>query len=186
MRMDKRIVKTNAAIYSALADLLKEKDFAELSVEDILQKSGVSRSTFYAHFKTKGDVLDSISRNIFDHVLSHGLSREHSHDFSSASIFEYQSFFTHILYHLQDEQDLIRAILGSSCKARFFKDLREKMSDLTYHSLHEGIFVRKEVPEAFQVQAIVESFLSLIEYWFSTSLSESPEKMTSYFIALHQ
>lgn len=184
--MDKRIVKTNAAIYKALADLLREKDFAELSVEDILQKSGVSRSTFYAHFKTKVDVLDSISRNIFDHVLSHALSREHSHDFSGASIFEYQSFFTHILYHLQDEKELISSILGSSCKTRFFKDLREKISDLTYHSLHEGIFVKKEVPEELQIQEIGESFLTLIEYWFSTGLSESPEKMTSYFIALHQ
>ena len=184
--MDKRIAKTNAAIYAALAELLKEQDFAELSVEDILQRSGVSRSTFYAHFKTKGDVLDSISRNIFDHVFSHGLSREHSHDFSHASIFEYESFFTHILYHLQDEKELIRSILSSSCKERFFKDLREKMSDLTYHSLHEGIFARKEVPEDFQVRAIVESFLSLIEYWFQTNLGESPEKMTSYFIALQK
>ena len=184
--MDKRIAKTNAAIYAALAELLKEKDFAELSVEDILQRSGVSRSTFYAHFKTKGDVLDSISRNIFDHVFSHGLSREHSHDFSHASIFEYESFFTHILYHLQDEKELIRSILGSSCKERFFKDLREKMSDLAYHSLHEGIFSRKEVPEDFQVRAIVESFLSLIEYWFRSELKESPEKMTSYFIALQK
>ena len=184
--MDKRIAKTNAAIYAALATLLKEKDFADLSVEDILQRSGVSRSTFYAHFKTKGDVLDSISRNIFDHVLSHGLSREHSHDFSHASIFEYESFFTHILYHLKDEEELICAIINSSCKARFFKDLREKMADLTHHSLHEGIFARKEVPTDLQIRSIVESFLALVEYWFATDLKESPEKMTSYFVALHQ
>ncbi len=184
--MDKRITKTNTAIYGALAELLQEKDFEDLSVEDILQRSKVSRSTFYAHFKTKGDVLDSVSRNIFDHVFSHGLSREHSHDFSHESIFDYESFFTHILYHLKDEQALIKAILGGTCKQRFFKSLREKMEDLIDHSLHEGLFARKEVPEEFQVRAIVESFLSLIEYWFASGLRESPEKMTSYFIELNK
>ena len=184
--MDKRIAKTNTAIYAALAELLKEKDFDDLSVEDILLRSKVSRSPFYAHFKTKGDVLDSVSRNIFDHVFSHGLSREHSHDFSHASIFEYESFFTHILYHLQDENELIQAILGGTCKQRFFKNLREKMDDLVSHALHEGLFTRKPVPEPYQTQAITESFLALIEYWFSTDLSESPEKMTSYFIEINK
>lgn len=184
--MDKRISKTNSAIYAALAELLKKKDFDDLTVEDILVCSKVSRSTFYAHFKTKGDVLDSISRNIFDHVFSHGLSREHSHDFSRASIFEYESFFTHILYHLQDEKELIQAILGGTCKQRFFKNLREKMSDLVSHALHEGLFASKPVPQAYQVQAIAESFLALIEYWFSTGLTETPEKMTSYFIEINK
>lgn len=184
--MDKRILKTKAAVYSSLADLLLEKDFDDLSVEDILERSGVSRSTFYAHFKTKGDVLDSISRNIFDHVFSHGLSKEHSHDFSAASIFEYETFFVHILYHLKDEEKLIHAILLSSCKQRFFKDLREKMASLVHHCIHDGLFTRKDVPEDYQVRSIVESFLSLIEYWFATNLSESPEKTASYFIAINK
>lgn len=184
--MDKRILKTKAAVYSSLADLLLEKDFDDLSVEDILERSGVSRSTFYAHFKTKGDVLDSISRNIFDHVFSHGLSKEHSHDFSAASIFEYETFFVHILYHLKDEEKLIHAILLSSCKQRFFKDLREKMASLVHHCIHDGLFARKDVPEDYQVRSIVESFLSLIEYWFATNLSESPEKTASYFIAINK
>ncbi|MBQ7250206.1 MAG: TetR/AcrR family transcriptional regulator [Bacilli bacterium] len=184
--MDKRILKTKAAIYSSLADLLLEKDFDDLSVEDILERSGVSRSTFYAHFKTKGDVLDSISRNIFDHVFSHGLSKEHSHDFSAASIFEYETFFVHILYHLKDEEKLIHAILLSSCKQRFFKDLREKMTSLVHHCIHDGLFTRKDVPEDYQVRSIVESFLSLIEYWFATNLAETPEKTASYFIAINK
>ena len=184
--MDKRILKTKAAIYSSLADLLLEKDFDALSVEDILERSGVSRSTFYAHFKTKGDVLDSISRNIFDHVFSHGLSKEHSHDFSAASIFEYETFFVHILYHLKDEEKLIHAILLSSCKQRFFKDLREKMTSLVHHCIHDGLFTRKDVPEDYQVRSIVESFLSLIEYWFATNLSATPETTASYFIAINK
>jgi AcrR family transcriptional regulator len=184
--MDKRIVKTNAAIYVALAELLAEKTFDELTVEDILISSGVSRSTFYAHFKTKGDVLDSISRNIFAHVFSHALSKEHSHDFSGASVFEYETFFVHILYHLKDEEKLIRAIMASNCKERFFKDLRDKMGQLVHRSLHDGLFPRKEIPEDYQVRSIVESFLSLIEYWFASDLRESPEVIAGYFITINK
>ena len=67
--MDKRVKKTRHLIYTAFASVLKQKGYGKMTVEDILQASGVSRSTFYTHFKTKEDVLDSISANIFEHVF---------------------------------------------------------------------------------------------------------------------
>ena len=62
--MDKRVVKTRHLIYQAFATVLKEKGYSKMTVEDILQASGVSRSTFYTHFRTKEDVLSSISEGM--------------------------------------------------------------------------------------------------------------------------
>ena len=112
--MDKRIVKTNHQLYEALGKLLNEKPYSKITIEDLLKESKVSRSTFYAHFKTKDEVLISITTMIINHVFSHSLKEETTHDFSKASIFDYTHLVTHTLYHLHDEKKLIEAILASS------------------------------------------------------------------------
>lgn len=57
---DRRIRKTKAAISSALLDLLEEKDFAQISINDIAEKANVNRGTIYFHYEDKFDLLDKI------------------------------------------------------------------------------------------------------------------------------
>ncbi len=44
-------------ITKALLDLMEEQDFQDISITDIVKKAGLSRVTYYRHFKTKEDVL---------------------------------------------------------------------------------------------------------------------------------
>ena len=184
--MDKRIRKTISAIYVAFAETLKEKDYAEVTIEDILKRAKVSRSTFYAHFKTKSDVLDSVSRNIFHHVFSHTLQQEESHDFSNASVLDYKHLFVHVLYHLRDESELIQSILSRSCKIEFLNTLREYMSPLIQRCLRDEFFARKDIPEELHLRHIEESFLASVAYWFESGCQKSPEEMIEAFVCLNQ
>ena len=74
--MDKREQKTITKVYAAFTSLVKSKDYANISVQDIIDEANISRSTFYAHFKTKDDVLVDVCSSIFDHVFSAHLSKE--------------------------------------------------------------------------------------------------------------
>jgi len=183
--MDKRIVKTDAAIYKAFGDCLKEKDYTSISVEDILKKANVSRSTFYAHFKTKDDVLDSLLHNIFHHVFSKTLNQEESHDFSKESVLEYRHLFTHVLYHLKDEEELVRTILGSSCKDRFLDEIRHEMTPLIERVIFQEVFPRKDVPVYLQTSQTMESFIVLIVYWFGNGCRLTPEEMTEFYVVMN-
>lgn len=54
---DKRVGRTQEALFGAFFDLVLSQPYADIKVEDILARSGVGRSTFYEHFKGKDDIL---------------------------------------------------------------------------------------------------------------------------------
>ncbi len=57
-RVDPRVVRTRQSLEQAFADLLREKGFQAITVQDITQRAGLNRATFYAHFPDKYALLD--------------------------------------------------------------------------------------------------------------------------------
>ena len=55
--LDLRQRKTRKQLVDALTQLLEEKPFQELSVTDICRRAMVHRTTFYAHFNDKQELL---------------------------------------------------------------------------------------------------------------------------------
>ena len=68
--MDRRQRKTRAAIFQAFTRLLENKTYTALTVQEIIDDADISRSTFYAHFETKDELLKAMCTDIFDHVFS--------------------------------------------------------------------------------------------------------------------
>ena len=178
--MDRRQTKTRLALYHGFGECLRQRDYSEVTVEDILDKSGISRSTFYAHFKNKEDLLASISRNIFAHVFSHSLSEERIHDFSKDSVLDYRHLFTHIFYHLRDDKDLVQVILKTSCRDAFLQELRKGVDPLSRKIVAEGIYSQGDLPEELACRQVRESFVVAFVYWFERGCPETPETMTAY------
>jgi AcrR family transcriptional regulator len=56
-KVDRRIQRTRQALRAALLELIKEKGFDALSVEEITERANLGRATFYLHYKDKEDLL---------------------------------------------------------------------------------------------------------------------------------
>ena len=76
--MDRRQRKTRNAIFQAFTRLLEKKTYSALTVQEIIDEADISRSTFYAHFETKDELLKAMCTDIFDHVFCHEIN--HSSD----------------------------------------------------------------------------------------------------------
>ena len=57
--LDRRALRSRRMLWDALFALLQDHDWADINIQMICQKAVVARSTFYVHFPTKQDLLDS-------------------------------------------------------------------------------------------------------------------------------
>jgi AcrR family transcriptional regulator len=54
---DRRVRRTKRLLHRALIELLLEKGYSRTTVQDILDRADVGRSTFYSHYRDKDDLL---------------------------------------------------------------------------------------------------------------------------------
>ncbi|MEA4908526.1 MAG: TetR family transcriptional regulator [Anaerolineaceae bacterium] len=68
-KLDPRVKRTRALIQNAFLDLLAEKDFQSITVQDITHKAEINRATFYAHYLDKFALLETSIDHIFRQEL---------------------------------------------------------------------------------------------------------------------
>jgi len=59
-RPDRRVARTRNALKAALTDLILEKGYEAVTVQDVIDRADMGRSTFYAHFDDKDQLLLAI------------------------------------------------------------------------------------------------------------------------------
>ena len=65
-KLDRRVLHTRDTLGDALVELMKEKTFDDITVQDVLDRAGVGRSTFYAHYRDKQDLFLSDVEDFFE------------------------------------------------------------------------------------------------------------------------
>jgi AcrR family transcriptional regulator len=68
-KLDPRVKRTRSLILGAFNDLLAEKSFDTISVQDVTDKAQINRATFYAHFEDKFALLDHWVKQQFRHEI---------------------------------------------------------------------------------------------------------------------
>jgi AcrR family transcriptional regulator len=69
-KLDPRVKRTRQLLQTAFTDLLRERDFHHITVQDISERAEVNRATFYAHFEDKYDLLNQMVRGMFQARLA--------------------------------------------------------------------------------------------------------------------
>jgi len=64
-KLDPRVLRTRKLIESSFIELLEEKDFQSITIQDITDRATINRSTFYAHFDDKYMLFDHLIRQTF-------------------------------------------------------------------------------------------------------------------------
>ena len=63
---DRRVRRTKKLLKQGLSELMKEKDFKDISVKDITDRMDLNRGTFYLHYTDIYDLLNKIETDVLD------------------------------------------------------------------------------------------------------------------------
>ncbi|HZM99744.1 MAG TPA: TetR/AcrR family transcriptional regulator [Pyrinomonadaceae bacterium] len=174
-KTDARVRRTRDALGDALIALMQEKPFDTITVQDVLDRAHVSRSTFYTHYSDKDDLLMSDAEEFFE-ALSMALSQ---HGDKSERVFPVREFFA----HLSDVQPFFKALVKSGkyhenmelARGHFARGIERRLAELP-----RG----KNIP-ANQLPAIAfahaGALLSLLSWWLDRGMRESPAEMDELF-----
>lgn len=174
-KIDARVRRTRDALGDALVELMQEKPFDSITVQDVLDRAQVGRSTFYSHFTDKDDLLMSDADEFFESI-SIALS---VHGDKSDRVFPVKEFFMHIM----DAKQFVDALKSSG-------KMHENL-ELAQGHFARGIERRlKEIPRAAAIPeretpiravAHAGALLSLLTWWIDRGMKETPEEMDKLF-----
>ena len=175
--MDRRQRKTREAIFRAFTGLLKEESYAKITVQQIIDRADIGRTTFYTHFETKDALLETFCADIFDHVFSEDLNKERTHDFSHDH--DIRARLKHVLYHLQDHMEYLPGILSGESRDVFMGYFKQHLKDL-----FSGVSASyaASIPQDYMLNHMVCDFAEAVQWW-SGNTQYSPEDISGFFLA---
>ena len=147
----------------ALFELLKKKPLSEITVSDLVKKSGASRASFYRNYLTKEQIIDEYLDSVFsdmsrDHPLSSGGMRE-----------EVCAIFRDLLAHRERFRVLREA------------GLLDRLDRFLYRNTLSEIQRLNVLNNKYQPHFFAGATAALIKAWIEYDFAESPEEMTEIF-----
>ena len=172
-KTDKRILRSRNALGDALVVLLQEKTFDQITVEEVLVRAGVGRSTFYEHFKDKNDLFLSDVEDALE-AFSTLLRRERADPRRLAPV---QEMFTHIGEARQFFAALVKSgkmedvlLLG---RGYFARSIEERIRS-------SGVPV-DEATLPVRAYALAGMMLSLLDWWMRGNMTHDPRDLDALF-----
>jgi AcrR family transcriptional regulator len=172
-KTDRRILRTRNMLGDALVALLQEKNFDEISVQNVLDRAGVGRSTFYVHYRDKNDLFLSDVEDFFE-LCSSLLKRHHARPERLLPVHE-------VFTHIREVREFYAAVVRSG-KIHDVEALgREFFARSIEERLRAAGVKMEPVQRSAEAHALAGSFFSLLAWWIDKGMNADPKEMDTLF-----
>ena len=178
IKQDRRVDRTVSSLRKALTELILEKHYDSITVQDIIDRANVGRSTFYTHFRDKEDVLIGDWKRILGFFIE-SINFEYAGKSRFVPVRE-------LMLHLKEFHALYRALVRSGKAERLF--------DTGTKYLAEGIEAKivafigpdaiSAVPPAISAHFVALQIFGLLKWWLDRNMPYPPEEMDEMFHTL--
>ena len=172
---DRRIQRTKKSLRDALVELILEKHYDAISVQDIIDRADVGRSTFYLHFRDKEDLF----RGDWQRVVEHFVAQMTAENLLAGRIFLIRELF----HHLKDFHHFYRALVKSGKVDQLFslgqKHLTEKIEARINSVLAPG--AQTNLPIPILANYLASEVFAQLKWWLDRDMPYPPERMDEIF-----
>ncbi|MBV9292103.1 MAG: TetR/AcrR family transcriptional regulator [Frankiales bacterium] len=179
-KIDRRQRKSRAALHAALVQLIADRPYGEITVEDIVTAADVARATFYAHYRDKDDLLSSANVQLMNDLTAvvAGNSWQDPPAYTGSGI-------AAILRHVDAHPALYRLLITGEGGAGARGTLLAAFTDTAAAVFTTGVERMNKTPRqpmTVITAAFVGALVHVIERWLSGDLSGSVDEIAAAFM----
>ncbi|MGV9839679.1 TetR/AcrR family transcriptional regulator [Nocardia niigatensis] len=164
--LDRRVRRTRMALHRALIELMQDQPYARITVQDIIDRADVGRSTFYAHYRDKDDLL---LISCIEHVRGEISAQLARYPGEPPPLAPVEILFRLIAAH----PDVYRPLIGQRANAIVLRSIRQMYAELLAEHLGPRLG-----PDPVAAGAIV-TFLSWGLYGLLESVMDPRQELTA-------
>ncbi len=173
-KTDPRVIRTRAMLHEALIALIGERGYDSISIQDITDRAGLRRATFYLHYRDREELMFEILRDFYE-----GIVEEFKHlPFAAMTADAERVVQLAVFRHAQQHSRLYKAIFsgqGSNTIIRYIRDwLVTSYRDLCQvdeRLAHASVPL--EVLGTFEASIKI----SMVQWWLDNDMPYTPEAM---------
>jgi len=177
---DRRVLRTRSTLRSALISLILQKHYHEITIKDIIDEANVGRSTFYAHYTSKDDLLISGFENLRLELIRH---QKQTLTSNKNTVRAGLGFSLVMFEHVGDHKDVYNALVGNHGGSITQDRIRQITAELVDRDLpaisEKSVF--QGMPRELVVHHIVGSFMAVLGWWLDNNSKLSPPQIDQMF-----
>jgi AcrR family transcriptional regulator len=169
--VDRRIQKTRQAIMNTFIDLLAEKGFEKITINDIAQRANINRGTFYLHYVDKFDLLDKCIETYVELLLHYCANSADTN--LSESAFEY----------LEKNFTIYKLLLSNEG----FGFFRSRLYSIVAQTVTEVIGIESNnnaSSNGVTTHFLTSGFIGVLEWWINNSMPCNVQEVTEQLMFL--
>ena len=171
---DRRTRRTRGRLNSAMVELITEKRFDDITVQNVIDRADVGRATFYTHFRDKEDLFEQQWEQ-FNQMLAARIDWDRA---GQGSFFPVTFFFQHLL----EARSFYQGLLRSGKVEKIFKSGVEYLSQhidtaLTARFKSRGL----AIPVPVLSHYLAHEFFGLLQWWLDEEMPYTPPAMDEMF-----
>lgn len=181
-KCDRRSLRSQHALLDAFVSQLAEgEDLSRITVASLADRAGLTRRTFYTHYRDIPDFIDQVETALLDEI------RRRIQLISASTLSQLYDAIddlapapgsVELLTYLRDNSGLIGSLMGPGGDPAFSKKLTDLARDAVAERMRTGIF--PGVLGSFfdyYLSSVVAAEVGVVQRWFERGLTESPETM---------
>ena len=175
--MDRRVVKTRKAITEAFMGLLEERDFEQITINDIADRANVNRGTVYLHYTDKFDLLDQSIETYLQKLMESCMVE------SPTTPMTIKEALLRTFRYLEQHAPVYTTLLTQKGIPAF----RNGLITLLIQGVEEQIDacgIHKGINREVTVQFLVSATAGLLEWWIMNSMPYPAEEIVEQLMSL--
>jgi len=167
-KLDPRVIRTRKLLRQAFIDLVGEKGYWDITIQDITDRATLNRVTFYLHYDNKEDLLVHTTNYILDDLMKRAEPTKERSNLREAVLeglaINFQVF--------ADYADFMKAMLGKDGVWSFIFAMQDYHYQTSMKTLEKRGYISPDNKEEIQIaiRHMHSAFMGVLQWWFANDM----------------